>query len=369
MDNFSSFTANHQEVLFLETLRLERRRAERSRKSLLLALIQEKNPAGKQPSAHFTREILKALTALSATIRETDICGWYRDRSIYGLLFTEFSEASRSLVLDKLSAKIHRTLHETLCADDLFQIEVSFHFFPENQSGDNQSSPADRRLYPDLAARDDSAKFPHLIKRLIDVAGSFIALTLLSPLCAAIAIAIKCDSRGPILFKQTRVGQFGARFTFLKFRSMSTECDPRIHEDYVKRLIAGQGVKQSTAEGKETFKITQDPRVTNLGRFLRKTSLDELPQLWNVLRGEMSLVGPRPPIPYELEAYDAWHMRRLLEAKPGVTGLWQVMGRSRTTFDDMVRLDLHYARTWSLWLDIKILLQTPRAVISGEGAY
>ena len=132
--------------------------------------------------------------------------------------------------------------------------------------------------------------------------------------------------------------------------------------DYIKRFIAGN-------VNETVYKITEDPRVTRVGRFLRKTSLDELPQFFNVLRGEMSLVGPRPPIPYELEAYDIWHRRRLLEVKPGITGLWQVNGRSKLRFDDMVRLDLQYATAWSLWLDIKILLQTPRAVFSREGAY
>jgi len=147
--------------------------------------------------------------------------------------------------------------------------------------------------------------------------------------------------------------------------------DSRIHMEYVKRFIAGAvdaGVSD-TQQHKAVYKITEDPRVTRVGRFLRKTSLDELPQFLNVLRGEMSLVGPRPPIPYELEAYDVWHRRRLLEVKPGVTGLWQVNGRSRLRFDDMVRLDLKYAKAWSLGLDLKILLQTPRAVFTGDGAH
>jgi lipopolysaccharide/colanic/teichoic acid biosynthesis glycosyltransferase len=120
--------------------------------------------------------------------------------------------------------------------------------------------------------------------------------------------------------------------------------------------------------GSQVFKITDDPRVTRIGRFLRKTSLDELPQFWNVLTGDMSLVGPRPPLQYEVEQYRSWHWRRVLEAKPGVTGLWQVAGRSRTTFDEMVRLDLRYVRSRSLWTDLKILLATPRAVVTGRGA-
>jgi lipopolysaccharide/colanic/teichoic acid biosynthesis glycosyltransferase len=196
------------------------------------------------------------------------------------------------------------------------------------------------------------------------------ALVLLSPLFILISAAIKLTSKGPILFKQERVGQFGARFTFLKFRSMYFKNDSKIHEDYVKEFIAGNGGPPDSEKSLSTlYKLKDDPRVTRLGRLLRKTSLDELPQFINVLKGDMSLVGPRPPVPYEFEAYDRWHRSRLLEAKPGITGLWQVHGRSRTTFDDMVRLDLRYARTCSLWLDLKILLKTPRAVLSGEGAF
>jgi lipopolysaccharide/colanic/teichoic acid biosynthesis glycosyltransferase len=133
-------------------------------------------------------------------------------------------------------------------------------------------------------------------------------------------------------------------------------------------LIAGKGDKQ--ADGKNgSFKLTNDPRITPIGRLIRRTSLDELPQFFNVLMGEMSLVGPRPPVPYEYEAYDVWHRDRMMEVRPGITGLWQVTGRSKTTFDEMVRLDLHYAGSWSILMDLKILIQTPMAVFSGDGAY
>src|SRR5262249_25662135 len=142
------------------------------------------------------------------------------------------------------------------------------------------------------------------------------------------------------------------------------------HQEYVAEFISGANKNGNHRDPeRRVFKLTQDSRITPLGRLLRTTSLDELPQFLNVLKGEMSLVGPRPPIPYEVERYDIWHRRRLLEAKPGLTGLWQVSGRSSTTFDEMVRLDLKYASAWSLWLDIKILARTPRAVFSGEGAY
>jgi len=150
------------------------------------------------------------------------------------------------------------------------------------------------------------------------------------------------------------------------------ECgnDARIHREYVKRFISGEADPARVSHTEDVvYKIQNDPRVTRVGKFLRKTSLDELPQFINILKGDMSLVGPRPPIPYELEAYQIWHRRRVLESKPGITGLWQVNGRSRLKFDDMVRLDLQYAKTWSLWLDIKILLRTPRVVLFGAGAY
>jgi lipopolysaccharide/colanic/teichoic acid biosynthesis glycosyltransferase len=189
-------------------------------------------------------------------------------------------------------------------------------------------------------------------------------------LLAIIALTIKLTSKGPAIFRQERLGQFGARFSCLKFRTMYVNSDSKIHQEYVRRFINGQADGGSKESGKATvYKIKNDSRVTAIGKLLRKTSLDELPQFWNVLIGEMSLVGPRPCLSYEFESYDIWHRRRVLEVKPGVTGLWQVSGRSRTCFDDMVRLDLRYSQSWSIWLDVKILLGTPRAVLSGDGAY
>jgi lipopolysaccharide/colanic/teichoic acid biosynthesis glycosyltransferase len=147
-------------------------------------------------------------------------------------------------------------------------------------------------------------------------------------------------------------------------------CDPAIHKQYVQQLIAGRAERMPSDNAKAgVYKLTKDPRITRVGSFLRRTSLDELPQFINVLRGEMSLVGPRPAVVYEVEAYETWHRNRILEVKPGITGLWQVNGRSRVKFDDMVRLDLRYARSSSFWLDLKILFMTPLAVVFGEGAY
>jgi exopolysaccharide biosynthesis polyprenyl glycosylphosphotransferase len=195
------------------------------------------------------------------------------------------------------------------------------------------------------------------VKRALDVVLSVIALTLLSPLFLIIAILIRRDSPGPILFRQVRVGRQGQLFTLYKFRSMRWDA-----EQMRPRLAT---LNEATGP---LFKIRDDPRLTRIGRFLRRTSLDEWPQLYNVLRGEMSLVGPRPAIPAEVEQYRDWHRKRL-EVSPGVTGLWQVSGRSELTFDEMVMLDLFYAENWSLLLDLKILAKTIPTVILGTGAY
>jgi lipopolysaccharide/colanic/teichoic acid biosynthesis glycosyltransferase len=214
-----------------------------------------------------------------------------------------------------------------------------------------------------------------LLKRGLDIVVSVAALLFFTPLFVVIAIAIKLSSRGPVLFRQERFGRQFTPFTFYKFRSMYAGSDQNVHKAYISRLIAGRpeagiATGNATQPDKKTqvFKITGDSRVTPVGRLLRRTSLDELPQFWNVLRGEMSLVGPRPCLQYELEQYADWHALRLIDVKPGMTGLWQVTARNRVGFDEMVRLDLAYVKHRSLWLDIKILLRTPMAVVSGLGA-
>ena len=227
-----------------------------------------------------------------------------------------------------------------------------------------------QRCTPDLSKREEAKRFPSIIKRGIDIIGSVFALTAFSPLFLLITVAIKTSSKGSVFFCQERVGQYGRTFKFLKFRSMHIDNDDGIHKEWFRRFVSGQEELHPTdGNGNGSYKLPHDPRVTRVGRLLRRTSLDELPQLINVLKGEMSLVGPRPPIPYEVKAYQTWHRGRVLEAKPGMTGLWQVNGRSRVTFDEMVRLDLRYARNWTLWLDLKILAQTPRAILLGSGAY
>jgi lipopolysaccharide/colanic/teichoic acid biosynthesis glycosyltransferase len=306
--------------------------------------------------------------AVLAAIRETDIAGWHKQKAVLGVIYAELGTAERHATVTALRTKIATVLRAALSVEEFSRARITFHCFPEDQSDGSRGLPIDE-LYPDLVKRHADQKVSRMIKRAMDVLGSAMALILVWPIFLGAALAIRLSSPGPILFRQRRIGQYGVAFTCLKFRSMYTGNDPRIHIEYVKRFIGGNIAADTPGTNGKVYKITKDPRLTPIGQFLRKTSLDELPQLLNVLRGEMSLVGPRPPIPYELEAYDIWHRRRLLEVKPGITGLWQVNGRSRLAFDDMVRLDLRYATTWSLCLDLKILLRTPQAVLFGEGAY
>ena len=345
----------------------ERKRAERSGRCFLLMLVQVEGILQANQSGRALSEIA---SALASSTRETDLAGWYREGAILGVIFTEIREGNRKALESLTPAKVIGSLRSKLSPEQLDQMHISFHFFPEKGDKSSLGRLTNAELYPDLFERDEERKFPRLVKRLMDIAGSFVALILCCPLFVLISLAIKLTSKGPILFKQERVGRYGSRFTFLKFRSMECDNDARIHREYVKRFIAGEADPSRVSQTQNAvYKIQSDPRVTRAGKFLRKSSLDELPQFINVLKGDMSLVGPRPPIPYELEGYQIWHRRRLLESKPGITGLWQVHGRSRLKFDDMVRLDLQYAKTWSLWLDIKILLRTPKAILFGAGAY
>jgi lipopolysaccharide/colanic/teichoic acid biosynthesis glycosyltransferase len=223
-------------------------------------------------------------------------------------------------------------------------------------------------LYPDLLESVKHKRFMLLVKRVIDFLASALALIILSPLFWLIAIAIKVSSKGPVFFSQTRIGQYGKPFILMKFRTMYTDIDREVHKQYVTELIADKArIEDSNPKGPRVYKLTNDKRITRVGAFLRRTSMDELPQFLNVLRGEMSLVGPRPAVRYEVAVYETWHRRRVLEFKPGITGLWQVSGRSHVKFDEMVRLDLRYARLWSGWLDFKILMLTPLAVLRGTG--
>lgn len=348
---------------FVRLLAVERRRTERSGRPFLLMLLSSTELFASDGDGSSCQQIVNALVE---STRDTDIAGWYRETETIGVLFTEISDPATeaaSAVLEKIGAAIRHRLGAKIAE----HVRISVHIYPETE--DNRIAGSDFTLYPDLVRTSETKKTARAIKRAVDLAGSAAALVLLSPFFLVIAAAIKLTSRGPILFRQKRIGQYGQEFTFLKFRSMRANNDSRIHQEYVRKLISGEAnLERIDANGNKVFKLANDPRVTRVGRLLRRTSLDELPQFINVLCGQMSLVGPRPPLPYEITEYDIWHCRRLLEAKPGITGLWQVSGRCGLKFDEMVRLDLKYAREASLKLDLQILLRTPRAMITGAGA-
>jgi exopolysaccharide biosynthesis polyprenyl glycosylphosphotransferase len=216
--------------------------------------------------------------------------------------------------------------------------------------------------------REPLSDTERLLKRISDIVISLVAIVFSAPIWMVVSILIKLDSRGAILFKQERVGMDGRKFLCYKFRTMKSGANEDLHREAYRKNIEGAAEANAGNDEKPVFgKVKDDPRITKTGRFLRRSSIDELPQILNVLLGDMSIVGPRPPIPYEVEEYDIRHRKRL-DMKPGITGLWQVSGRNRLTFEEMVRIDLFYIENWSLWLDLKVILLTLPAVLRGDGA-
>lgn len=353
----------YSQTHFLHMLKIERKRTQRSNVPFLLMLV-NLGDLSRMERLTYAEEI-RAI--LDSSLRETDIKGWYEEDRIIGVIFTDMlkiDEGAKRKIFQKVSRAYYKRHFEKIFR----KIKISFHVYPEHLDKDTggDGNIFDDNLYPDHSWKKITKKSSLIVKRSIDVVWSAMALLLVSPLLAVLAIGIKVTSPGPVFFRQERLGLNGKKFMFLKFRSMYADNDPRSHQEFVRKLIEES---KKTSSDNIVYKMTDDPRITPLGRFLRKSSLDEIPQFINVLKGEMSLVGPRPPIPYECDMYDVWHKRRLLSCKPGITGLWQVTGRSTTTFDEMVRMDLDYIENWSLWKDIKILFRTPRVVLMGKGAY
>lgn len=358
-----------REDAFKRMIAIERKRTERSAKPFLLMLLE----AGEHQSREKNGQILtKVIAALVKATRETDVVGWHKNDTCVGVLFTQLAILDQKSILSAMLDKVGAILRDNLSLEQFSQLSISFHFFPDKWDEGISQRPSNPTLYPDLPRVDGRGNLFSITKRVMDIMGSSILLMIGSPVLLVVALAVKLSSKGPVLYRQERVGQFGKPFTFLKFRSMYVDNDPTVHKDYVMQLIAGQAQRHpenGSGNGIGVYKLTKDRRITRVGGFLRRSSLDELPQLFNVLKGEMSLVGPRPAIPYEVAAYQTWHRRRVLDVKPGITGLWQINGRGRVEFDEMVRLDIRYAKEWSPWLDLKILVRTPRAVIAGGGAY
>ncbi len=237
-----------------------------------------------------------------------------------------------------------------------------FSFMPQKTSVEQIGILPMVRLF-----REPLSDAERFIKRISDVALSAFLISILSPLWVLISIAIKLDSKGSVLFRQERVGMDGRKFICYKFRTMEANADESLHREAYRKNVEGISDANAGDQKSPVFgKVRTDPRITRAGRILRRSSLDELPQLINVINGDMSIVGPRPPIPYEVGEYDIWHRQRL-DMKPGITGLWQVSGRNRLTFEEMVRIDLYYIENWTLWLDLKIILLTLPAMLRGDG--
>ena len=352
--NKTKFDMSADENYFINRLRLEKNRAQRSGSALSILLLKLNKPIDN--NAANIREILRVV---ESKIRETDIAG-YVDPTTIGVLlpYTDEKGAKRSAEkLIKSFINPQFSISASIYPDEIFESLT--------QNGFVSPEVSEHML-------EDSPRHPLLklhIKRVIDVIGSLIGLITLSPIMLFAAILVKTGSPGPVIFKQIRLGHKGKPFEFYKFRSMYTDSNDQIHRDYVSKLIGGNDTAINNGDAETPlYKISSDPRVTPIGEFIRKTSIDELPQLYNVLIGDMSLVGPRPPLPYEAEEYQPWHLKRILEMKPGITGLWQVEGRSSVQFDDAVRMDVRYIQTWTLMLDIKILVKTVKEVLACRGA-
>lgn len=352
------------EVVFRETLVRERKRSERSGRSMMLLLVRLEGGS----LEHRVTDLEFVVNAMSAIKTDMDSIGWFDTERTIGLVVPEVGSTDSLGICDRFEAEFNHALSRRCNGDPPRGLALEGRVYPkQEQTDDDVAALMDPFLYPELSMdRKVKASF-HILKRGMDIVLSCLFLLLLSPLFLILAVLVKGSSRGPVIFRQVRVGHLMKPFTMYKFRTMDATADHRVHHDYVSWFIANSDKCQDQRRD-AVFKLTEDNRVTRIGQVLRRTSLDELPQLWNVLRGDMSIVGPRPALPYEVRQYQPWHRYRVLKAKPGITGLWQVVGRSRTTFDEMVRLDLRYARTMSLWGDIKILLATPAAVITGKGA-
>ncbi|MCX7726072.1 MAG: sugar transferase [Chitinispirillaceae bacterium] len=361
MDSLKDCYGLYTEIAFTDFLQRERKRTERNEHPFALILVNIE-------SIITTKDHKKSIKLLVKTIgecfRDIDVLGWYKEKEIIGIICPDLLKQD----VKPLQEKIEKALDRAFTPEFRDKFSISYLCFPrdvvkENVKEKEESEEKEGKrlaVYPELHNKNMKKVALDVFKRAVDIIIASTLLFLSFPVMLIIAILIKIDSKGPVFFKQKRVGLGGKEFTFFKFRTMQVNNDPSFHKDYVKKLIQGK-VDDDT----KIFKIVNDPRVTRVGKFLRKTSLDELPQFINVLKGDMSIVGPRPPIPYEVEEYKIWHLKRVMEIKPGITGPWQVYGRNTTTFDDMVRMDINYIKKHNPIMDIILMLKTPSSLIKG----
>ena len=385
-----SLSSIHSAVQFHAILEREKARAERNSHQFSLVLFEVSEVRGNvSQMRYFAR-------SLANRIRWTDEVGWFNEESI-GVLLPETSvvgaERFAECVCEMVTSKCPRPEY-TICTypsasfpngnghsaqlnfADLYpqwRTRISHDFSTSARHDDREGNICDVAKHSADITPDDSTSLEehepfffqwiHIWKRAIDVLGSIIALVFFSPLFLLVSLLIKFVSEGPVFFKQQRVGLKGQKFTMWKFRTYKVNASITEHKQYVTELISGAGQNSTTSEKKPMIKLDDHDKRIPFGKMLRKMCIDELPQLINVFRGEMSLVGPRPPIAYEVEQYLPWHHRRF-DVLPGMTGLWQVSGKNRLTFNEMVRLDIRYSRERSFWLDMKIILKTPLVIIS-----
>jgi len=341
---------------FRGMLARERKRSERTQAPFLLMQAE----CGDLEEGKESRRLRRMATVLLNDSRATDIIGWYQDGTALGVLFTGLAQGDRGALLETIAARVKATFNRDLTPEEQRNVQLEFRFFPDAWDLSDGSGPGSADLYVDASCAYSRKQFLQGVKRAIDIIFSATVLILLSPLLLWIALAIKVTSKGPLFYRQKRIGQFGKQFGLLKFRTMYEVTDERGESRFVRGLIKNNAPLGRIREDHTApNQLRGDLRITRIGRLLRSTNLDELPRLLNVFKGEMSLVGPRPAIPYEVEAYQTWHRRRVLAAKPGITGVYRLSERNSVNFDDLVRMELRYAMAWSPWLDLKILFFAP----------
>ncbi|MFP4164667.1 MAG: sugar transferase, partial [Chitinispirillaceae bacterium] len=317
---------------FRTLLSVERSRSERSGNPFMVMIVDLRELLAHKGKKLFRKEnsklkIQQAIDSICKGTRVIDIKGWYAAGEAIGIIFTEISKDSRFLIVEK----VRKSFLSTLSLELISKVGISTYWYPSDLQKDDPKYNA--IFYPNYGSASIGRKSALALKRTIDIIGSVVGLILFAPIFMLIPFIIKMTSSGPVFFRQERVGRGGEVFRIYKFRTMTTGNSESCHKEYMKQFIKGCAEKVSNKSGQKVFKLVNDSRVTRIGGFLRRTSLDEVPQFLNVLLGHMSLVGPRPPIPYEVEEYDLWHRRRIFEFKPGITGYWQVEGRSTTNFD------------------------------------
>lgn len=358
---------NHDLLLSKEVFRriVDRERDRANRTGEIFSLIVFLS----QDSKDIEESLVLLADSLSHRMRSIDVVGWL-DSTHVGVLLPETDSAGARLFVNKISHGIHSDKifksYEiiTYPSDKLTNPEmIALHVLPE-KAGQTQNRVSYWSIWrftqPKGGVDYTFYRTKKILKRGFDIFSSTVFLLIFSPVFLAIAIIIKIVSPGPVFYKQQRIGFAGQTFTFLKFRTMCLAADAQEHKQYLAQLIHAE--TDGSEANKPMAKLDHGPQLIPFGNLLRKSCLDELPQLINVLRGEMSLVGPRPPIPYEVKEYHPWHRGRF-NAIPGMTGLWQVSGKNKLSFKEMVRLDILYARERSFWMDIKILFRTPMAIV------